>query len=58
MTKKNEYYPIKLICSIPFDELSKFITQYDFENYIDNIIKMGDKLIMDNGIPVLWEDNI
>jgi hypothetical protein len=19
---------------------------------------MGDKLIMDNGIPVLWEDNI
>jgi hypothetical protein len=47
-----------LICSIPFDELSKFITQYDFENYIDNIIKMGDKLIMDNGIPVLWEDNI
>lgn len=58
MTEKDKYYPIKLICSIPFDELSKFITQYDFENYIDNIIQMGDKPIMDNGVPVIWEENI
>jgi hypothetical protein len=58
MTKKDEYYPIKLICSIPFDEVSKFNTKYDFKNYIDDIIQMGDKPIMDNGVPVIWEENI
>lgn len=58
MTKKDEYYPIKLICSIPFDEVSKFNTRYDFKNYIDDIIQMGDKPIMDNGVPVIWEENI
>lgn len=58
MTEKDVYYPIKLICSIPFDEVSKFNTRYDFKNYIDDIIQMGDKPIMDNGVPVIWEENI
>lgn len=58
MTEKDVYYPIKLICSIPFDEVSKFNTKYDFKNYIDDIIQMGDKPIMDNGVPVIWEENI
>jgi hypothetical protein len=58
MDKNDKYYPIKLICSIPFDELSKFVGKDDFSGYIYRIVKMGDKPIMDNGIPVLWEDNI
>lgn len=52
------YYPIELICSIPFDSLSKFETKHDFENYIYDVIEMGDKSIMNNGVPKNWEDNI
>lgn len=58
MEEDDDYYPIKLICSIPFDEVSKFITKYDFEEYIDDIIEMGDKPIMNNGVPKNWEDKI
>lgn len=58
MDKDEKYYPIKMICSIPFDEISKFNTKYDFEDYIDNIIQMGDKPIMGNGVPIVWEENI
>jgi hypothetical protein len=58
MMPEEGYYPIKLICSIPFNELSKFNTKYDFEGYIDDIISMSDKPIMDNGIPKIWEENI
>jgi hypothetical protein len=58
MDKNDKYYPIKLICSIPFDELSKFDNNGDFNDYIYRVVEMGDKPIMDNGIPVLWEDNI
>ena len=57
MGEKDGYYPIKLICSVPFNELSKFNTKYDFEEYIDGIISFGDKTIMDNGIPKNWEED-
>lgn len=51
------YYPIKLICSIPFNELSEFIDGKDFERYIEDILT-GNNKIMDNGIPKNWEENI
>lgn len=53
-----EYYPIKLICSIPFNQLSGFMSANDFENHINLIIKMGKNEIMDNGIPKIWDENI
>jgi hypothetical protein len=56
MNQGDKYYPIKLICSIPFDELFKFITGYEFEDYIYEILQMGDNEIMDNGIPKNWEE--
>lgn len=58
MNEDDEYYPIKLICSIPFNELSEFNTKYDFDNYIRDIINLGGKTIMDNGIPKVWNDEI
>lgn len=55
MAENEEYYPIKLICSIPFDDLLGFINNKDFEDYIDEILQMGENEIMDNGIPKNWE---
>lgn len=50
-----EYYPIKLISSIPFNQLSKFNTKEDFDDYI---MKILDNQVMGNGIPKNWEDEI
>ena len=58
MTEDDEYYPIQLICSIPFNELSQFNTKYDFKKYIDDIISFGGETIMGNGIPKVWDDEL
>jgi hypothetical protein len=52
----NKYHPIKLFDSIPFNQVSKFLTQYDFKNYID--IKLITDEILSNNIPTNWENKI
>lgn len=54
MMENDRYYPIKLICSIPFNKLTEFTDCNDFENYINETINMGDRDTMDNGIPKDW----
>ena len=58
MVENPIYYPIKLICSIPFDKLSEFNNGKYFEYYIDEIISFGEKTIMDNGIPRNWNSEV
>ena len=55
MNENDKYYPIKLICSIPFDNLKEFDTDDDFDYYITEKI---EPIVFDNGIPKNWDKEI
>lgn len=54
MDESNKGYPIKLICSIPFNQLTKFNNKNSFEDYIYNIINSAK--VLNNGLPCVWDD--